>query len=755
MKIGIITYWDSRDNYGQLLQCYALQKKLRLDGHNAFVIRFHPMKSKRMLYKFSPLNVFRYIKYKLSQRNISEECIRDFSAFRGFISWSPKEYLGLRALSEENWNDVDAFICGSDQIWSEKGVEQLQAYYLNFVPFQKLKISYAPSFGACKLSSEYKNRLPSLIGDLDSISVREDSGISIVEDYGYKASLVCDPTLLLDEHIYTSEFGLSNDKKDSAFCYFINWETNCDEEYLKTFCKERNLRPLLFATRGYKSTLPLNYNQNPQEWMSQLKSSKISLVNSFHGLVFSMIFHVPFAVYLLKGKNAAMNARIFSILNIVGLSDRIVSDKNNLDKIFNRAIDWGRVDRALAGLRVRSIDFLQNSLLHKTNHKRCYKICFITSGSVHHFYGGLDRVTECLADQFEDDGNKVYYLSFKNRGKYDKSRQHFFPKSDTINESSNQNFLSQFIIDNDIDVIINQEANVNLCVDFKRNNKVKVISCLHFNPNYIDNRHFFRKFANNPILKTLFYIPLINNSCLSYLRSCLGDNYRQNLAWCDKFVLLSSRFMPVINSLTKDVKYISKLESINNPLPMSVYDDTNLSKDKIILFVGRLDNNFKRIDELIDDVSSVLHSHPSWRFVICGDGPDREKLEDYARKKNKNIEFTGYCDPAHWYSRASIIVLKSSSAEGWGMVLTEAMARGVVPVVAGTYSSLPDIITNGVDGLISTDNSDSFCRSILKLINNPSELQNMSKSALQKSKRFNVKDIAEQWYKLFEAGSIN
>ena len=72
MKIGIITYWWSKDNYGQLLQCYALQKYLQEHGHDAFLIKYNYEKSKKknflikLLKAFYPVSIYRYIKRKIN-----------------------------------------------------------------------------------------------------------------------------------------------------------------------------------------------------------------------------------------------------------------------------------------------------------------------------------------------------------------------------------------------------------------------------------------------------------------------------------------------------------------------------------------------------------------------------------------------------------------------------------------------------------------------------------------------------------------
>lgn len=451
MKIGIITYWDSKDNYGQLLQCYALQKYLRMIGHNPYLIRYKPQnKSDFTLSKLKPQNILNYVRYRLSQYDTgkNEEVKRDFDTFRNRLSVSEKIYNGSQDLMTEIWNDTDIFICGSDQIWSPKSYEELVAYYLKFTPFQKKRIAYAPSFGRQELDPVYSKILPDLIKDFDAISVREVSGVNIIRQAGAIAELVCDPTILLEGKIYREEFLLhSTTKKNSCFCYFINWETDLVEDELIAFCNLHNLEASLFCTNGYNSKIKKNKEQSPESWLQTLAQSKFSAVNSFHGLVFSILFHVPFAVYLLKGQQAGMNSRIHSLLEFLDLSNRIVTKDNTIENIHSTDIDWDSVDKKIEDFRNISAKFLNEAICSrkKLDSETSKNICFLTHGSVHHFYGGLDRVTELLADRFIYDGHNVYYLSVVNRGKFDKTRQYFLPDSKNRQSVENSQYLTQFL----------------------------------------------------------------------------------------------------------------------------------------------------------------------------------------------------------------------------------------------------------------------------------------------------------------------
>jgi len=226
-------------------------------------------------------------------------------------------------------------------------------------------------------------------------------------------------------------------------------------------------------------------------------------------------------------------------------------------------------------------------------------------------------------------------------------------------------------------------------------------------------------------------------------------NYCRNLVWCDKYILLSSKFKKPLLSLLKEDKNVHKIEAIHNPCVISDNQET-YNKSKRIIYVGRLDNNFKRIDWLIKTIGKLFKENPEWKFTICGDGPDREYLTQLAHSISTQIEILGYCDPTEYYKDASIIVMSSNRCEGWGMVLVEAMNYGVVPVATKTYESLEDIIDDGKCGYIIDKGSDDFSLKLQELMNNTQLLKTFSQNAQNKVKEFDINNISNQWYKLFD-----
>lgn len=167
MRIGIITYWSSSDNYGQQLQCFALQKYLKGLGHDAYLIKYMPT-SKVPLWR----RIVRFLKYHLltpsgqkekdkalamvSQKNELNNVKRDFIGFRAkYIVSTDIVYHSIKEL-RENPPTADVYICGSDQVWNNRLEDENTAgWFLDFGSPKTKRLSYAASIGREIETKEY------------------------------------------------------------------------------------------------------------------------------------------------------------------------------------------------------------------------------------------------------------------------------------------------------------------------------------------------------------------------------------------------------------------------------------------------------------------------------------------------------------------------------------------------------------------------------------------------------------------------
>lgn len=239
------------------------------------------------------------------------------------------------------------------------------------------------------------------------------------------------------------------------------------------------------------------------------------------------------------------------------------------------------------------------------------------------------------------------------------------------------------------------------------------------------------------------------NSVKSFLQRRWEKSFVSNLSKLTRLVILTHEEADNWPELSN--KYV-----IPNPIITPVHQVSDCTSHKVIA-AGRYAPQ-KGFDLLIDSWSIVVKKHPEWVLRIYGDGSLRENLQ-------KQIEYLGITDSCllehtvtnivDKYSESSIFVL-SSRFEGFGMVITEAMACGVPPVSFTCPCGPRDIITDGKDGLLA-GNGDikELAEKICFLIENEEVRKSMGKQAFKSSERYQMENIVKEWIQLFKEVTKN
>lgn len=239
MKIGVVTFWQGNDNYGMILQCWALQTYLKKLGHDPYVIRYNPIGClpKRWL-----KSIIKKVKCLLSpsyRNRVHQEDLliqereyhypeRKFEEFRNqYLTFSKLEYHYIEKLRLFP-PKADCYICGSDQIWAGSlNSRNTWGYYLDFGSKTSKRIAYAPSFGH-NLNTEKSIRfLGKALSRFDAISCREFAGLDLCKEYGFEATKVEDPTMLLSKSDYEAITAKKLYEK-YIFIYSLNIEKSSD-----------------------------------------------------------------------------------------------------------------------------------------------------------------------------------------------------------------------------------------------------------------------------------------------------------------------------------------------------------------------------------------------------------------------------------------------------------------------------------------------------------------------------------------------
>lgn len=385
MKIGIITLWQSNDNYGQQLQCWALQQELIKLGHEPYLIRYDlehkfsksikPSIFKKLLKLLLIYPIVPFLIRKIRERKEQKLCDynalknieRSFANFRkDNIIMSNQVYTSLQNL-RENPPKADAYIVGSDQVWAfllDKFENRVM--FLDFGEKTTKRIAYAPSFSMPSYPDRLKSLLKNNLERFDFLSVREQTGVSICKELGFNVKAVVDPTLLLDKNDYTDIKWLDVNEGSYIYLYYLNVteEKEVEWELLKKYALQNGLKIIATPASGYIPGRELfdgaeyRYASIPQ-WISLIDNANMVVTTSFHGVVFCIIHHTPFVYFPLKGRFSRGNNRVLDLLKEVGLESRCYSEFN---KIMKETIDWNMVDFRLNDNRLKSLDYLYQAL---------------------------------------------------------------------------------------------------------------------------------------------------------------------------------------------------------------------------------------------------------------------------------------------------------------------------------------------------------------------------------------------------------
>ena len=369
MKIGILTV-PFNNNYGGFLQAYALKNVLKDMGHEVIFINRQRNPSTtlkfrvyRMLVKLHLIND--YIGDKIRTISVNTDQFRD-----KYLSPISPMYYSSNAMRDCLKLGIDFLIVGSDQVWRYKyAKDSIDDFFFGFVEESNSipRISYAASFGTDNMDypTGKINEIKGLLTRFRAISVREESGKNLLINYfdvpPSNVQTVLDPTLLLNaEYYYNNLFkNIQPETKNYVFTYILDKEM-LDTESLHSFVQDNGLLHVdMKAQTG--SIKSLDVIEPVEKWLSSIYHADSVVTDSFHGTVFSILFHKQFVV--LANPNRGI-ARLESILKLMGQEDRMLTKSDgNLKTTLLHPINWEVVEERLQSLRAKSMDFLIQSLL--------------------------------------------------------------------------------------------------------------------------------------------------------------------------------------------------------------------------------------------------------------------------------------------------------------------------------------------------------------------------------------------------------
>ena len=376
MKIGIITQYYKSENYGGNLQAYALCHALQREGYDAEQICYggspqssantpaHTLKSRLKRVVCNPSVLAEGTANKLYNRcviNNRKARSKFFAKFNSEIIPHSQEVYQKNNIHESN-GKYDVFITGSDQVWNVKWYNPV--YFLKFVNADKIKMSYAASISLASLTEEQKQIFRESITDYFAVSVREKSGVDLLDGIA-DAKWCLDPTLLLSKGEWDEVCTPKVIDGKYVLGFFLSGNKNF-RKAAKGYAKKKGYTYIELPAHmhNFHFADKRMYPIGPGEFLSLIKHSEAVFTDSFHASVFSIIFNREFFVFARKD-HPGMVARLIDLTGLFGCEERICdSCEKQKYKYFEsvKPADYMNCSEEYLSMKEKSINFLNDNL---------------------------------------------------------------------------------------------------------------------------------------------------------------------------------------------------------------------------------------------------------------------------------------------------------------------------------------------------------------------------------------------------------
>ena len=349
MKIGVVTFSDSLDNYGEVLQYLATQKYLSDRGHDVVLLK-EPE-------SFSIRTFLRKLKNSLKSaikqtKNEKGELFKKWHAVtlanekkhpRNFESFRRQFFnINKGTISSILDDGFDCYVTGSDQVWAYPS----SWYMLAWTPDSAKRISIAPSIGHGKYSDGSIILASSWLKRYNFITVRESNGVDVCNKcHISNVYQILDPTFLLRDTEYSVFYkDILLPTKPYIFVYLLGAEISIDVQSIIDFAKRNSYEVKYVESQGRNESIADKTYPEVGQWLYLIRNSSYVITNSFHGMALSIIHHKPFVVLPISGIMSNMNSRIESTTKKLHLEERIYS--GDMNRLFT-PIDWSVSDRII------------------------------------------------------------------------------------------------------------------------------------------------------------------------------------------------------------------------------------------------------------------------------------------------------------------------------------------------------------------------------------------------------------------------
>ncbi len=342
MNVGILTFHHAA-NYGAVWQTICLSKTITDLGHEVEVIDFrHPAAEnayRKHLFK-TRLAIFNALKAWKLGRDLKNNVLLSPKVCR-----NPADLYDIV-------KRYDAVVVGSDEVWNIEGMRGwTPAYFLDFVPDDIRKISYAASTGHRINTSKYGIEMPLLLSRFDGVSVRDQTSVEVIRSLtGITPQIVVDPTLL------SKSYEIIGEQKHVALYGGLD---KISKKWLK---KQVITDKIDLISIGFSNRVAgrVRIASGLKEWLKTIGSAQCVITTTFHGMMAAIVHNRPF--WVLPRQDGA--TKVHDFLNAHGLQDRMLSPTNLPEHlVLNPAIDYDHFHLRLDQEIETSLSFLKQQLM--------------------------------------------------------------------------------------------------------------------------------------------------------------------------------------------------------------------------------------------------------------------------------------------------------------------------------------------------------------------------------------------------------
>ena len=355
MKVGILTYYNVH-NHGAVLQANALKKVLEKNGCECSFLTFernYDYTPNELIkkYRISLSSIPFFIKYSI-KRGISN------ILFNVIKNYQLNRYRNKNFVIGDRYTDYkgDLVIVGSDEVFSlEVGINP---FFYGHGLCTSL-VSYAATFGPTSYDYLMEHNLDKLVSSglskFNSISVRDRNSFEILNKLGIKSEIVCDPVILYGYENEINEYKPSIDNYIVIYSYDKNLNEFDEIRSIKSFARSKGLK--IISVGYHHEWCDKNVNVTPIQLLGYFKNASFVITDTFHGAVLSIICNTQFIVKIRENSN-----KLSFLLEEYGLLNRITSNFEKLDDLYNKSIDYFYVNKIVFDKREKSLKNLYEYL---------------------------------------------------------------------------------------------------------------------------------------------------------------------------------------------------------------------------------------------------------------------------------------------------------------------------------------------------------------------------------------------------------